>query len=134
MATERFSVEPPKMRAWRLPDDNLDITYVKDYDRRFPHTFLAHHTDTQQHVGNLYLDKEGGINAVETRPEFRRKGIATNLLEMAQHAASEDPEIPTPKHSASRTASGDKWAKAVGGELPKRSVISNAQFRGQRWE
>ena len=129
----RVKGTPPKMKAWRLPDHNLDVTYVANYDKAFPHTYLAHFTDSGTHVGSLYLNHEGTVNSIETHPEHRRKGIATALWSVAQDAAKEDKDIPAPKHAAMRTDSGDKFAQSLGGELPKRSPLNQSQFRAGRW-
>ena len=65
-------------------------------------------------VSSLSWDAlSGTIRGVHTEPDLRRQGIATELYRKAQdHTGGKL------KHSAWRTASGDRWARAVGGALP----------------
>jgi GNAT superfamily N-acetyltransferase len=62
----------------------------------------------------------GEIRGVYTTPEHQRQGIASSLHAKAGEIASETRGVPTPKHSADRTTSGDAWARSVGGRLPRR--------------
>lgn len=59
------------------------------------------------------------IGNVEVNPENRRQGIATTMYKHAQLLAELNTRIPQPKHSDDRTKSGDAWARAVGGKLPR---------------
>jgi GNAT superfamily N-acetyltransferase len=70
-------------------------------------------------AGSLRWDAEG-IRGVDVTKEYRRLGLAAEMLKRAQQLAGESEDIPEPKHSEIRTPSGDKWARAVGGELPPR--------------
>jgi ribosomal protein S18 acetylase RimI-like enzyme len=58
--------------------------------------------------------EHGTIWGLEVGEKHQRKGIATAMLHHAQRQG-----LPV-KHSDWRTDAGDKWAKAVGGHLPKR--------------
>jgi GNAT superfamily N-acetyltransferase len=92
-------------------------------------------------LGHLNLDSSGMIQQIETRPEFRRQGIATALYNHAVAASQTNPAIPTPRHSGSRTPSGNAWTKAVtkksGEELvPQRTKVSPSTYtmRAAMWE
>ena len=64
-------------------------------------------------------EETGRIENVEVSSEERRKGVATSMYEMARKLAQESRgAIPYPEHSPARTATGDKWARAVGGYVP----------------
>ena len=75
---------------------------------------------TRMRAGELNWKSPGGkITGVDVSHIFQRKGIATAMLGEAQRIAATNSKIPKPKHSEDRTREGDKWAKAVGGRLPK---------------
>ena len=121
------------MLAWSVPDQNLDISYVQNYSRNLPHTYMAHISDSGKHVGMMHLNHEGVVNGIDVHPDHRRQGIASTMWQVAEQAAKENKDIPAPQHSERRTVSGDKFAKAIGGDLPKRSPVSQEQFRATRW-
>ena len=83
-------------------------------------------------VSNMALDHQGKVLAVETHPKLRRQGLATKLWSEAQQHSQETPGVPEPKHSGTRTRSGEAWAKKVGGEVPARNgnLLSARQMQG----
>ena len=113
------------------------VDYFPHMDRTAPHLLMHVHPDTGKMQGRLILSNEGHVSSVETHPELRRQGIATELWNTARELHANMSGVPEPKHSVSRTTAGNKWAKAVGGEVPKLEggrVVSQRQFRGIRWE
>lgn len=82
----------------------------------------AHINDSfgKMHVGDIrWSDPSGDIMGLYVNPVFRRKGVASALLEQAYShydpASGKDNLV---KHSPHRTEMGDAWAKAVGGKVP----------------
>lgn len=72
-------------------------------------------------VGSLsWHPKSGRVMGVEVNREYRRQGIASRMWDEAHRAASRSTRVIRPTHSADRTDSGDAWARAVGGTLPRR--------------
>ena len=81
----------------------------------------AKHPDHGE-VGHFYWHpRTGKIRDVLVMGEHQGKGIATQMYKVAQQTASTTKGVPTPKHSQDRTDAGDKWARTVGGALPRRS-------------
>ena len=82
----------------------------------------AHHISASlgdQPVGSMtWRSRE--IQGISVEPEHRRQGVATALWNEGQRLASENAQIPAPKHAADRTNAGDAWARSVGGRLPRR--------------
>lgn len=81
----------------------------------------AHINDSfgRMHVGDIrWSDKAGDIMGLYVNPVFRRKGVATALLKQAESHYDPSSGKKKVKHSPYRTEMGDKWAKAVGGEVP----------------
>lgn len=73
---------------------------------------LAEHPE-HGYVGEMsYDNKTREIGNIEVKPNFRRHGIATALWNSSQPLS----------HSTIRTSQGTKWAKAVGGEVPRRVI------------
>lgn len=73
-------------------------------------------------VGHLYWHPRTGIiRDVLVMGQHQGKGIATQMLRVAQQTAESTKGVPMPKHSQDRTDAGDAWAKSVGGKLPRRS-------------
>jgi GNAT superfamily N-acetyltransferase len=62
----------------------------------------------------------GEIRGVYTDKDHQRQGIASALHSEAGEIAASTRGVPAPKHSADRTASGDAWARSVGGRLPRK--------------
>ena len=95
---------------------DYDLTHrTEDQGERKPrHVIEAHHGE--QKVGTLnWYGTTGTIHHLDVEEEHSRKGIATAMWNMGQAAR------PAPKHSADRTAMGDKWARKVGGRLPRKA-------------
>lgn len=97
------------------------------------HVF-ASHPETKNVVGMLQFEHfppSGEIKHLYVRPETRRQGIASSLVEYGKKLADKDPEIPEPQHSNNRTESGNKFAEAMG--APKvSSVIRPSELSGSR--
>ena len=72
-------------------------------------------------VGDMSLDASSGeISGVNVREDYQRRGIASEMYELAKIAHKHFPDkYPYPEHSPARTPDGNAWAKAVGGRLPK---------------
>jgi len=79
------------------------------------HRIYANVGDTE--VGHMSWSHKG-VHYIEAR--LPRQGIATALWNEGHRLASENPKIVKPAHSPDRTDSGDAWARAVGGRLPRR--------------
>jgi hypothetical protein len=65
--------------------------------------------------------KTGEILGLHTSPQFQRQGIATGMWHEGQRIASETRGVTKPKHSPVRTESGERWARSLGGRLPRRT-------------
>lgn len=87
------------------------------------HSVVARNEDKDV-VGVLHWRKKsnstsrsnaGQVDWVEVDPSYRRSGIGRQMWEHAQELGLR----PSPKHSVERTDSGDAWAKAVGGRVPR---------------
>lgn len=77
--------------------------------------------DGDAFVGNLsWHPHTGEISDLYVRPDYRRQGIATKMWNHAYYSATQGLKIIAPQHSASRTTLGDRWARSVGGKLPRR--------------
>jgi len=86
-------------------------------------------------VGTMGLHDDGTISHIEIHPEKRRLGLATKLYKFGHDLSEEIPSIPAPKHSESRTASGDAWAHAVGGSMPEAHThVETHNYRSNRWQ
>ena len=83
--------------------------------RELPKTSLIWHKDT------------GHIFGVQVAESHQRQGIATAMWEHA-HSLSEEHGLAAPRHSPIAAGKGDKWARAVGGELPQRDLEKS--YRG----
>ena len=70
----------------------------------------------------IWHKKTGKVDWIRTHENYRGLGLATTLWEKA-HKLSADTGIRAPEHSQHRTPFGEKWAKAVGGKLPKRKDV-----------
>jgi len=123
--------DQPSARAWK--DGAHQITYFPHMDKAFPHAWTLSDLKTNTALSHLVLDHDGSVLSIETHPNHLREGLATKLWNSAKELSNSKKGMPAPKHSPSRTSSGDAFFKTVGGELPKRSPVSSAQFRGFRW-
>ena len=91
------------------------------------HSVRARHPEDSD-AGHLYWHpKTGEIKDVLVGDDHQGKGLATRMYEVAKDTA-ETNALPTPKHSKSRTRSGDSWAKKVGGKLPP---LKDGPFHGE---
>ena len=61
------------------------------------------------------------IHHIETHPDFRRQGVAKQMLKSSNYVRGRDGRDAPLVHGEVRTPSGDAWAKAVGGELPTKT-------------
>jgi len=116
--------------AWQSGEHKIE--YHPNFTRQHPHFYLMSEAQTGKYVSNMALNHEGKVLAVETDPKKRRQGLATKLWNEAQQHSKEMPGVPEPKHSQTRTRSGEAWAKKVGGEVPPRAgnLLSARQMRG----
>jgi GNAT superfamily N-acetyltransferase len=123
----------PPSGAFQVTDGEHTLIHMPNVGAGISHMWNMWHDPTDKMVGSMHQHKDGAVSSVEVHPEHRRKGLATKMWNMVSDLSKQDESIPAPKHSSSRTASGDKFAKAVGGEVPKRTVISQRQFNPTRW-
>jgi GNAT superfamily N-acetyltransferase len=81
-----------------------------------------------QVVGGLQwypdADKESGIQrgeiaTVAVLPEHQGHGIASHMLNHARELSNDNPDVPYPQHSTSRSAAGTGWAAKTGGRIPR---------------
>jgi len=70
----------------------------------------------------------GQIVWIEVTPRFRRRGVATGLLKAAQ-AYAEHYRLPPPRHSESRTPSGEAWATSLGATPAREMLIEDPKER-----
>ena len=105
------------------------IIHVPNVGMGISHKWDMWHNPTNEMVGTMHQHKDGTVLAIEVHPEHRRQGVATKMWGMVNSLSRTTEGIPAPRHSSSRTPSGEKFAKSIGGELPKRTVISQKQFK-----
>ena len=122
--------DKPHSAAWQSGEHKIE--YHPNLTRQHPHFYLMSEAQTGKPVSNMALDHEGKVLAVETDPKKRRQGLATKLWNEAQQHSKDMPGVPEPKHSRTRTRSGEAWAKKVGGEVPPRTgeLLSARQMQG----
>lgn len=98
----------------------------------------------------MYQPHEGEIENIQVSPEYRRQGIATNMLKFGQRAADlnqgnsfitdasgkvvqvQPPQkdiILSPEHSPDKSGAGQKWADSVGGYDPVHDYENYAKWR-----
>jgi GNAT superfamily N-acetyltransferase len=63
--------------------------------------------------------RRGEIASVALLPEYQHNGIASSMLNHARELSNDDPAIPYPQHSSSRSPAGSTWAMKTGGRIPK---------------
>lgn len=121
---------PGKPYAHAAEDDKHKIEYFPNFTNAHPHFYVLSDKKSGQYLSNMTLDHDGTVLGVETHPKYRNQGHAKALWDYATENAKTG--APAPKHSSSRTAAGEAWAKKVGGELPKRAgnYVSAGQMRG----
>lgn len=84
------------------------------------HTLNTLTPDLKRSLGWMQWKDDGGeLEHIMVNWDERRKGIATTMWNRA-HQLAQERGITPPRHSANRTDDGNAWAKAVGGELPRR--------------
>jgi GNAT superfamily N-acetyltransferase len=106
-----------EFRQGRLanPDDDYPFNTPKFDD---PHRVVVRKEGRE--IGQLsWSPRHGEITDVFVDKEHRRKGIAGGMFSHAAHISSQFDTVPPPHHSPHRTAEGDAWARAVGGNLPE---------------
>lgn len=69
-----------------------------------------------------WSDKTGELQNIRVNEDSRRQGVATSLWQKA-HELADERGITRPVHARERTPEGDAWARAVGGEIPKRKSV-----------
>lgn len=79
---------------------------------RFTHVLEATNDDGV-HLGEMVW-VPFHVRDIQVVKRYRRRGVATALWNEGHRLADENPDIPAPRHSVARTASGDAWVKAVG--------------------
>jgi hypothetical protein len=127
-----------QLMAWKTTDDlgTHEITYhhgAMGFGSS-AHNFMMHDSNKRM-VGSMGLDHDGTIQHIEVHEDLRRQGLATKLYKFGHELHEDIDSIPAPKHSESRTESGDAWARAVGGVIPKEHhVVEDHDFRSRNWE
>ena len=114
------------------PERDYQLIYTPNLGRGIAHHWAMWHNPTNAMVGQMHQHENGEVSAIEIHPKHRRQGLAT-MMWNAVKDISASKGLPAPKHSAARTPLGDKFAKSIGGDLPKRQVVSQAQFKDARW-
>lgn len=127
-----------QLMAWKSTDDlgTHEITYHHGSMGvgTAEHNFVMHDSDGQ-FVATMGLGHDGEIKHIETHPELRRQGLATKLYKFGHELHDDIDTFPAPQHSESRTDSGNAWAKAVGGVIPKNhSEVEDSDYRHRRWD
>ena len=92
------------------------------------HQVTARHGDSI--VGGMQWhpesDKEIGVQRGEIAtaavlPEYQGHGIGSGMLSHARELSNDNPDVPYPQHSSSRSPAGTAWAAKTGGRIPKNS-------------
>lgn len=124
----------PPPGAFQVTVGDHTLIHVPNVGAGISHLWTMWHDPSNMIVGSMHQHRDGEVSSIEVHPKHRRQGLATKMWNIVSEISKKDKSIPTPKHSESRTASGDKFAKAIGGDVPKRQVISASQFRDSRWD
>ena len=121
---------PPKNPNDRRNLSGVQFRYFPPEDKYSYHELHAISPDAENTksrtgkglvVGRLqWHQRSGEVNWVRTHEKYRGLGVASTLWEKA-NKLSADTGIKAPKHSRHRTELGEKWAGAVGGDMPPRS-------------
>ena len=120
----RWFVRPTSVSKLNPKQFDLHIRFSRadkysNYGQKV-HNIRMEDEKTGDFVGGIEWHKDTGeILGVDTQKQYRRKGVATTLFHEAKNVAKEQ-GLAEPVHSADRSDLGNKWAKAVGGNLPKR--------------
>lgn len=124
--------EAPK-GAFQVSEGDHTIIHTPNVGAGIAHHWSMWHDPTDKMVGQLHQRDDGTVSAIEVHPKHRRSGVATKMWNIVNSISQQDKSIPAPKHATSRTAAGDKFAKSIGGEIPKRTVVNQNQFKNARW-
>lgn len=99
--------------------------------RHSPYMFLMKHKETGDIHASLALGEDGTLLGIQVPEEHRRKGYATKLWNEVSGYAKDEPRLPAPQHSETRTPEGNEWAKSVGAPgVPMHRLISSRQMMG----
>ena len=74
---------------------------------------------TASPVGTMLWTGKHGVRNIGVDAQHQRRGVATAMWNEGHRLASENQQIPQPRHSPDRTKAGDAWARSVGGRLPR---------------
>ena len=107
-------------------DPHIDFSKADKYSNYGQiHRIDMEDRNTGESMGAIEWHPETGeILNIDTAKPYRRLGVATTLFHEAKNIAREQGLV-EPVHSADRSTMGNKWAKAVGGKLPKRKKLSD---------
>lgn len=112
--------EPLKPEKWESSEGHT-VKYIPNTIPHTPHFYTLTDSNTNQYLSNLAISHSGEVMGLETHPEFRRQGLASELWHAAQQFSQATPGVPAPQHSGLRTKAGEQWAKKVGGDVPARN-------------
>ena len=119
----KFPKSPiPKHLSW------LQFSMDKDHPDLKEHTISAHSGDT--FVGAMSWNKRSGrVKMLAVVPEARKMGVAKTMWDTA-HRIADDPNrnVKAPTHDSSLTADGMKFAKRVGGKIPKNAKVIKSDW------
>jgi hypothetical protein len=75
-------------------------------------------------VGAMWLHPEtGNIEQITVEPSHQRRGIASEMYELAKIAHKHFPDkYPYPEHSPARTPEGNAWAQSTGDYVPPNTM------------
>jgi len=83
--------------------------------------YRGHYSETDRHIaavnggliGHFLWDRVSGrVSAVHVHPSFRRRGLATQMLNMAVALSASD-GVPPPARSDNMSSDGAAWADSV---------------------
>ena len=126
---KRWFVRPTQLPTLNFQQFEPHLYFAKG-DRQYSNhgnihylEMTSHDPDNVEHnepMGHIeWHPTSGEILSLHTEEPFRRLGVASTLFHEAKNIAR-DQGLSEPVHSADRSTMGNKWAKAVGGKLPKR--------------
>lgn len=126
--------DQPVAEAWQSSPEHK-VTYFPHANVQTPHLYVLSELQSGKHISNMVVNHTGEIMGIETHPDMKRQGHATELLNAAKEHAETTPGVPSPEFSRTRTAAGDKFqkkaAKRLGGEAPTGgSLLSPRQMQG----
>lgn len=93
-------------------------TYQAESSRQMHHVVRAYAPGREQPVGRMYWSQtSGNIDLIGVDKEFRRQGLATEMLHRGRQFAAERGLV-GPQHDPERTEEGQAWAQSLGERLP----------------